>query len=515
MANLLQILAAYVPPAVARAALRHSRLVLPQTPQADRFPAAVLLADVSGFTPLTEALAQKGPEGAEELTRLLNGYFSRMIALIEVEGGEVVKFGGDAVTVVFPAAQEALGVAARRAWQAAQAMQAAMSEFATLETSVGPVALGMKIGIGAGEVLAAQLGGVRNRWEYLIAGDPLRQVTQAEHQARRGEVALSPEAEAIVVPRPVAPRPLSSLDWTHVHSPAAAEAVLRGYVPDVVIAWLEQELHEWLAVLRFISVLFIGVEGVDYARPDAVERLNAFLCAAQEIIERYQGSINKLAVDDKGTILIVLLGAPPLAHEDDPERALRCALDLHTVAEAQGLQLTTGATTGRVFAGPVGSKTRREYTVIGDAVNLAARLMGVAVKGQVNCDYETYRSAGGRLAFDVLPPVRVKGKAGLVRVYRPIGEAGREGEAATRGVLVGRRAEVNRFVACLERVQAGRSCILLIQGEAGIGKSRLVEELTRLMRERGIAGLLGAGRSIEQQTPYRAWRDIFASYFAL
>jgi class 3 adenylate cyclase/tetratricopeptide (TPR) repeat protein len=515
MTNLLQILAAYVPPSIVHATLSAASPALPAEAKADRFPAAVLFADVSGFTPLTEALAQKGSEGPEELTRLLNGYFSRMIALVEAEGGEVVKFSGDAMTVVFPAVGEELGVVTRRAWQAAEAMQSAMNEFATLETSVGPVALGMKIGIGAGEVVAARVGGVRDRWEYVIAGDPLRQVAQAEHQARRGEIVLSPEAEAIIAPQPLAPRPLPQPDWARVQNPEAVEAALRAYVPSVVIAWLGEELQDWLAVLRPMSVLFIGVTGIDYAQPNVVERLHGFLHATREIIDRYEGSINKLAVDDKGTILLVLFGAPPRAHEDDAERALRCALDLGAMAEGQGLELAIGVTTGRVFAGPVGGETRHEYTVMGDTVNLAARLMGVAGEGQVRCDYETYRNAHGRLAFDSLAPVRVKGKAGLIRIYRPTGEAGRVGEAEAGGLLVGRQAEVTRLAAGLDEVQAGGSRILLIEGGAGIGKSRLVEELTRLMRERGIAGLLGMGRSIEQQTPYRAWRDIFSSYFDL
>jgi class 3 adenylate cyclase len=328
MTGLLQILAAYVPPNIIRATLNETSPTPPTEARADRFPAAVLFADVSGFTPLTEALALKGSEGPEELTRLLNGYFSRMIALIEAEGGEVVKFSGDAVTVVFPAAQEDLSIATRRARQAAEAMQVAMSEFSTLETSAGPMALGMKIGIGAGETLAAQVGGAFGRWEYVIAGDPLRQIAQAE----RGEIVLSPEAEAIIAPHSVAPRSLPQPDWERVQNPAAVEAVLRVYVPGVVIAWLEEELQDWLAVLRPMSVLFIGVVGIDYTQSNAVERLHAFLRATQETIHRYDGSMNKLAVDDKGTISIVLFGAPPRAHEDDPERALRCALDLQAVA---------------------------------------------------------------------------------------------------------------------------------------------------------------------------------------
>jgi predicted ATPase/class 3 adenylate cyclase len=523
MSYLLHTLAAYVPPAIVRATLSETSPEPPTAARSEFFPAAVLFADISGFTPLTEALAQKGSEGPEELTRLLNAYFSRMIAVVEAQGGEVVKFSGDALTVLFPAAGEDLAHATRRAWQAAQAMQAAMDEFATLETSVGPVALGMKIGVGAGKVLAAHVGGLSKRWEYIIAGDPLRQVAQAEHQAERGEIILSPEAQATLFPHALPPRPLSQPDWTAVQDPQAVETVLQCYVPGIVSAWLGQELHDWLAVLRPMTVLFGGLSGLDYTHPDAVTRLHTFLHAAQELIQHYDGSINKLAVDDKGTILLALFGAPPRAHENDPERALRCAMDLQAMAERQGLQLALGVTTGRVFAGPVGSPTRREYTVMGDTVNLAARLMGLptggpvglAGPGQIHCDYETYHSARNRLAFDLLLPVRVKGKAGLIRIYRPLGEAGKTVAEPVGGALVGRRAEMTRITACLDDVHSGRSRILLIEGEAGIGKSRLAEEMVQLMRERGLAGLLGTGRSIEQQTPYRAWRDIFISYFLL
>ena len=514
MSDLLQTLAAYVPPSLSRTARQTATPAPPQTAQLERLSAAILFADVSGFTPLTEALARRGSEGPEELTRLLNGYFSRMIDLIEAQGGEIVKFSGDAVTVVFPAIDESLSIAARRARQAAAAMQAAMIDFATLQTSAGPVELGMKIGIGAGEIIAAQVGGQHDRWEYVIAGDPLRQVALAEHHAQRGEIILSPETDAIIAPQPVVPRPLQQPDWSTVAQPARVEAALRVFVPGTVMTWLSGGLQDWLAVLRPMSVLFIGVSGIDYDQPDAVATLHAFLRAMQGIIYRYEGDINKLAVDDKGTIALALFGAPPYAHPDDPERALRCALDLQTQIAIPGVQLAIGVTTGRVFAGPVGSTTRREYTVMGDTVNLAARLMVAAGPGQIRCDYEAYRNARSKLAFEFFPPIPVKGKAGLIRIYRPIGEAGAQ-PVTNQQSLVGRRAEIARLQASLQEVQAGRSRTWIIEGEAGIGKTRLVDELIRLMREAGIAGLRGAGHSIEQRTPYRAWHSIFTSFFDL
>ncbi len=514
MLDKLQTIAAYVPSNIAQEILK-AESPLPDEAQSGTMDGAILFADVSGFTPLTEALAQKGAEGPEELTRLLNEYFSRMIALIEAEGGDVVKFSGDAVTVVFPVRDETLAHATRRATQAAEAMQGAMNEFATLETSAGPVALGMKIGVSAGTILTAQVGGVFSRWEYVIAGDPLRQVAEAEHRAERGDIILSPEAEELIYPEKLPPKALPTLDWDNIETPDIVDAGLRRYVPGAITKWVEGQLHEWLAVLRPMSVLFIGVGGLDYEEPDAIDRLHTFLRSAQQTIYAYEGSINKLAVDDKGTIFIALFGAPPYAHENDPQRAIQCAMKLQTLVQEQGLQLAIGVTTGRVFAGPVGSETRREYTVMGDTVNLAARLMGKGGLGEIRCDEETYRLTQNAIKYETLSPTQLKGKKGLIPLYRPISELGVQIDAPRESSLVGRKIEVDTFSQCLDDVQNGKSRILILEGEAGIGKSRLVEEYVHLTQARNLKVLLGMGRSIEQHTPYRAWLDIFTTLFAL
>jgi class 3 adenylate cyclase/predicted ATPase len=528
MTSLLSALIPYIPPTLLQSVLANP--TASSTPVTQSFPAAVLFADVSGFTPLTEALAQKGSEGSEELTRLLNTYFYRMIALLEAEGGEIAKFSGDALTVLFPATAEPLAHATRRAYQAASAMQDAMGEFRALATSVGPVALGMKIGIGAGQVVTLQVGGIFDRWEYVVAGDPLRQVAAAESQAERGQTLMSPEAEALLLAEPLPPRALLSPELAAVTQTEAVEAILRGYVPGSVLGWLHAGLREWLAVLRPMSVLFVGVGGLDYAAPEAAERLHALVRAVQKTLYRYEGSLNKVVVDDKGTVLLALFGAPPFAHEDDAERAVRCAREVQAkvtrgAMQDTGLRLSMGIASGRVFAGPVGSDTRREYTTLGDTVNLAARLMGKAGPGNILCDFETFRQARSKLIFDALVPIRLKGKAGLVRVYSPSQGPWTDTQEQTlqsgppqitpTTSFVGRQAEIERLTSELEAVQAGQGRLVMIEGEAGIGKSRLVMESMRLARERGLIGLLGTAQSIEQQTPYRAWRDVFSAFFDL
>jgi predicted ATPase/class 3 adenylate cyclase len=531
MSELLTHLVRYVPPTLLRQVLALPKV--PEAPAATQFPGAVLLADVSGFTPLAEALAQQGAEGSEELTRLLNHYFSRMIALLEAEGGEVVKFSGDAVTALFPARDEPLAYVTRRALQAAEAMQEAMGEFATMPTSAGPIALGMKIGLGAGTVRALQIGGVGNRWESIFAGEAIRQAISAEGMAGRGEIVLSPSAGALLHEEPLPRRGLEQVDWSAVEDPAAVTMALRCFVPRTVLNWLDQGLDDWLAVLRPMSVLFAGLGDVV---TETMQSLHPFLRAAQETIERYEGSLGYLGAEDKGVVLLALFGAPPLAHEDDPLRAVRCALDLVQAANV-GLHLRIGVATGQVFVGPVGGETRREYTVIGDTVNLAARLMGkvglenLAHRQSVLCDYATFRQVQGQLPFLTLPPVRVKGKAGLVRVYQPITPSdraaavdGKEESPAAQTLpanaratspLIGRQEELAHLNAALEAVLNGKSRLLIIEGEAGIGKSRLIAAFTDRLKEHGIVWLFGAGQSIEQQTPYRAWRSLFHFYFDL
>ncbi len=505
----------------------------PIAPRSDRFPAVVLFADVSGFTPLTERLARRGSQGAEELTLVMNGYFTQMIDLLLAEGGEVVKFGGDALFVLFPTnldmpAQAGLAHAVHCAHRAAMAMQAAMERFHTLDTCVGPVTLSMKVAIGAGEVLTFHVGGVNNRWEYLVAGDPLRQVAVAEKQAQSGDIVLSPEAQAAcAAARPNLPPLQTGLpaDLPALH---AIAPILHCYVPLPVQTCLQFASHQWLGELRPISVLFIKVIGMEYADPQATARLHTVMRLVQTVVYHYEGSLVRVAVDDKGTVIIVLFGAPPLAHEDDASRAVRCALDLHAhieieTANLDGMQLAIGITTGQVFVGPVGSDTRREYTVMGDTVNLSARLMGQAGDGGTLCDFATYQQTHRQISFDPPTQVRLKGKASLVAVYRPLHDhsvpatlpSGATATVETLPPLVGRQSERMHIDALLDGLQQGHGATLIIAGEAGIGKSRLVLELAHLARERGWACLPGEGQSIEQRTPYRAWRDVFVRFFEL
>ena len=158
-------------------------------PHADRMTGALLLADISGFTAITERLAERGPGGAEELRGLLYGAFQPLLELIAGTGGDVLKFAGDALLACWPAPPGDLdgrGLAAATAAAAccAEAMQAALGRYAAAER----LPLALRIGVGAGEVVVLDVGGERERRELLVAGAAVPQTTGAAGQARPGQV---------------------------------------------------------------------------------------------------------------------------------------------------------------------------------------------------------------------------------------------------------------------------------------------------------------------------------------
>jgi class 3 adenylate cyclase/tetratricopeptide (TPR) repeat protein len=513
-----EVLASFLPDRLVRRLLQEPEAA--GKAHADRLVGALLLADLSGFMAITERLAADGPGGAEELRGLLDGAFSPLLELIAGTGGDVLKFAGDALLACWPAPAGDLdgrGLAAATAAAAgcAEAMQAALGRFAAAER----LPLALRIGIGAGEVVVLDVGGERERRELLVAGAAVPQTTEAAERARPGQVVLAQPARELVERDPGAtPRPAGApgpppAGPTVADDPRLA-AVVAPYLPRAMLASMVAGHEEWLAELRQITVVFANLPDLDHRA--GLEEADELMRALQSALYRYEGSINKLSIDEKGITLVAALGLPPLAHEDDPARGVQAAMAMRETLAGLGRRVAIGVTTGRAFCGSVGSRRRREYTMLGAVVNLAARLMQEAGDG-VLCDAATAQAARSAVAFETLAPVRVKGRAGLVPVYRPgrpDRAAGRGPEPLVRGPLVGREAESERLAGALRRLTdvdggAGVVHVLVLEGDPGAGKSRLVAELVDQAVAVGVPVLAGAGDAVERSTPWHAWRELF------
>jgi class 3 adenylate cyclase/tetratricopeptide (TPR) repeat protein len=370
--------------------------------------------------------------------------------------------------------------------------------------------------------MALHVGGVGGRWQLLLAGSPLIQASIAEQRSSPDEVVLSPQAWALAgeacrgQPLPGGYLRLTAADASWV--PRARSRPLQelgdavqAYVPEVVRARLAAGQAAWLAELRRVTAVFLNLLDVDPAAANLLEPVQLAMAAIQPILQRYEGNLKQVVVDDKGLTLIAVFGLPPLAHEDDPARAAQATLAAQAALRELGLRCAIGLATGRAFCGAVGSDLRREYDVIGEVMNLAARLMQAA-PDMILCDAATYQAAHAGLQFQALPAVSVKGKTAPVMVYRPV-EPARKTDS--RPPIVGRASERATLLERVRALEEGTSGLVVIDGEPGIGKSRLLADLLQRAQARGLRSLAGAGDAIEKITPYYAWRPIFTQLLGL
>jgi class 3 adenylate cyclase len=246
-----------------------------------------------------------------------------------------------------------------------------------------------------------------------------------------------------------------------------------------------------------VTVMFADISGFtamsEKLDPEEVRSMiNGCFERLGAVIDQYGGHIDKFIGDE----IMALFGAP-VAHENDPERALRAALDMMATLEGfndehaglipKRLALHFGINTGLVIAGGIGTRQRQDYSVMGDTVNLAARLEDLSEAGEILLAGDTYRLTAPLFEFETRQPVKVKGKEKPVQVYRLLRARAAPGQvrgiAGLASPLVGREAEFARMKELLANFEKGRGGILSVVGEAGLGKSRLTNELGRQCRE--------------------------------
>ncbi|MEP7203035.1 MAG: adenylate/guanylate cyclase domain-containing protein [Ilumatobacteraceae bacterium] len=447
--------------------------------------------DVSGFTKLTERLARLGRSGAEHINDVLNTVFRGLINGVFRHGGDVLEFGGDAMVVLFSGHDHE-----RRAAAAAAEMFRFMADDGRITTPLGDARLRMSCGMASGAQAFYLLGTTRRA--LVVAGPTSTLMAQLEGAANAGE--------ALIDARLAAALPSSWI--TRRHSDDALKLNL-GRVPmnGVPTSMLrddagDSEGHTAMLLprqfgsllegthrageLKQVAMSFIRLNGTDELLADeGVDGVHRLLADITEIVDRAAAELDVCWLEtqaEANSVRWTLVSGAPTATERDGERLLRV---LRRIADETPVPLRIGANLGVVFVGDMGHPQRCTYIVMGDATNLAARLMAKAAPGEIIAGERLYNTCPDRFEFTPLEPFLVKGKKAPVRAFLVEGLAaenltgGVHHSDATLTPMVGRDEELAQL---LRAIRDGGFVELV--GEAGVGKSRLWQEARRVTDSR-------------------------------
>ncbi len=467
---------------------------------------SLAFVDISGFTTLTERLAAKGKIGAEEMSDLLNSAFATLLEVGYGYGASLVKWGGDAVLLLYEGNEHAA-----QACRGAYEMQRTMRRIGRLRTSVGVVQLRMSVGISSG-MFDFFLVGDRHR-ELLVAGPAATETAVMEQIADAGEVVISAATVQLLPPRYVGAAKESG--WLLTSAPPA-DPRSRWWLPtdpETAGSCMDPALREHLLTEvgdrehRQVAVGFVEVSGVDglleRQGPEAAAgALNDLISLVQQMCEHHRVTFWETDISKDGFKVLLVAGAPRSSGQDEDAmlRAARAILDGYEGP----VRLRIGVNTGRVFNGGFGPPFRRTWSVKGDAVNLAARVMAKAENGQLLATEALLRRVASRVDADLLPAFMVKGKSEPVRaaIVRSV-SAERVVDAV--GAFIGRRAEMDVLLDAVRGAAGGHGGGIIITGEPGVGKSRLVDHVVNRLDE-STTVLRGFADDYESATPYYAVR---------
>ena len=426
-----------------------------------------LFSDISGFTKLSEAFSKKGRVGPEFLTFCINRYMERIINIIGANGGDIFKFVGDAIMVIWPpdGSPNFLKNACKRACQCAMDIQRQLNDLEIIEGKK----LSVKIGLGVGQCHILFVGGLFGRCEYLCVGECMRQACESEtHAEHGGQVIMSEKVRENVddyydfkeAEIQAGYKKSDNLKYYLITgeknenkkggTTKKADAflmrkmfdirrvrekvvTLRQFLPAGVKGYLNIEKEDWCKEIRLVSLMFLNIK-VDLSQlkcENDYMKVQKIANTVQRSIYRTRGALNKFLMDDKGSVMLVAWGLPPMSSRNDPLDAVSSCITILHEFNKLGFQCAMGLTTGTCFTGVCGTVgNRREYSMLGEVVNLASRYMSAGLNYMANnklnnilvIDEKTKNLIQNKIRCKYLFRSKVKGFDILFNFFTPITE---------------------------------------------------------------------------------------------
>ncbi|XP_004589196.2 adenylate cyclase type 10 isoform X4 [Ochotona princeps] len=536
-----------------------------QRPTVDYFDGVLMFVDISGFTAMTEkfSMAMYMDRGAEQLVEILNYYISAIVEKVLIFGGDILKFAGDALLALWKVERKQL----KNIITVVTKCSLEIQEFFETQESEEGLDVRVKIGLAAGRI-TLMIFGDNLRDHFLVTGQTVDDVRFAQNMAQMNDIVLSPncwqlcdrnmiEIERIPDNRAVKvsflkPPPSFNFDeffnkcmtfmdyypsgeYKHLlrlacmmKSDPELELSLKKHVMESIWKQIEdKQLRGYLSELRPVTIMFVNLLFQDQKKAEVLGSAIQDACVhISSVLNVFRGQINKIFMFDKGCSFLCVFGFPGEKAPDEETRALESAMNVFDFcSQVQKVHtVSIGVASGIVFCGIIGHTVRHEYTVIGQKVNIAARMM-MYYPGIVTCDSVTYN--GSRLPayfFKEVPKKVMKGVADSGPVYQCLGL----NEKVNFGMaylicnrnesypLLGRDKEIKYFMCVMKKFLISNcSRVLMYEALSGYGKSQLLMEIEYLARGESHRTIAIALTKVSYHQPFYTIQILMANVLGL
>jgi adenylate cyclase len=494
----------------------------------EKLRGGVLFFDLVKFTRLTVLFTESGPRGAEKLHELMTKYYDLMIDIIHKYGGAIYQFAGDSAIAVFEENEsgelETMFTICACALEMKNVLERSDLQYKEHKFIA-------KFALSYGDFQQVLLGNDTTYFQIALLGPAIERVVQAEVLARQGEIILAPEIALAV-------KEFSEIGWEQ-NTPRLEKLnrtvktnPIKPFLPDenddkflkkcsrflppVLAKKIKESKMDYLGEFRDVSCVFIQVDGIDFSRDsNAIEFLNKIYVYICELCAIYSGILIQSDFTDKGSVFLILFGAP-VALEKKEMMAVRFSLKLLENRKQFSFikNLNIGIAGGPMYCGDVGSTKCKGYSVMGEFINLASRLMQYPTGDFPALDQRTAKSLPETFIIEETAGVRLKGIAESVSVFKITGEKKAHKIKVDQSPLVGRKKEVAWLKDRLnESVTTGTAVGMI--GDAGVGKSRLVFDFLENAQTAKFEIYSGICYSYEKFTPYFPWKAVLLKIFNL
>ncbi len=547
--NIFKILSTYIPTNIVLSKTRD----LKSNIHNGRFiKGSLLFVDVNGFTALTEKLSEYGDAGTEEITRILNAFFTRMIKIIFKYRGVLLKYGGDAMMIYFSDDKEFCGNehtlhAASCAFEMIEKVKA----FSPVKSQFGEHNIHISVAMHSNTFFEICTGEKNIHIEYFITGPGVEKTAKIESASGKDELLadeytynfikdkvkdfgkkqnyfLIKKLDAKQLPEVTQSRiniDFPDIDTLLKHLDEILPYVTAGVFEKIKESWKSLSLE---GENRPVSVLFLNYffdkpilePDKNHDEKEIRSVLDKYFRMVQETVNGYGGIINKVDMYEKGDKIIIIFGFPR-SYADDDERVVRCAYDILTKGSSfKNLSMgkenfsvvqRMGIHSDFIYCGNAGSPLRKEYTFMGDAVNLSARIMSSAGENEIWISDVILKKTSKVSIIKESQEKKFKGKGKPVLVHKLSAVAAKE--KIQSDFFIGREKELKELINKVNGINRSFFATQLI-GTVGVGKTSLMREFLKNINIRHEM-LLGRGAPYGKEIQYNAIKEILTSYFGI